>query len=396
MFPLDGITILEFGHFIAGPGAALALADLGANVLKVESLQGDHARGVAQAGDLTFANFNRGKKSIAVDLRDSRVARLVRQLAVKSDVVIQSLRPGVLAEFGLGCAELRKLNPRLIYASLSGFGSKGPSASRPGFDIAAQAESGMMWINGDSKSPPTRVGFVVVDVGSTYVLSQAILAALFNRERMGIGAELEVSLLNVAMHLQGVQWAGYLQGGPEPMRRGNGHAHAALSAELIETRDGYIVLSAYLQDHWRRLCVALERDDLLKDRRFVTNELRTKNRHLLMEVLSPSFKLRSTADVVLYLASKGIVVASVNNYSQASNHPDVIAEGMIRTLGKPEGGTMEVIRAPFRCSDWGEAATELAPKLGQDTRRVLTEMGCQDAELDELIRDGVIQSDSTS
>lgn len=396
MLPLNGITILEFGHFIAGPGAALALADLGAHVLKVESLQGDHARGVAQAGDLTFANFNRGKKSIAVDLRDSRVARLVHQLAVKSDVVIQSLRPGVLAEFGLGCTELRKLNPRLIYASLSGFGSRGPSASRPGFDIAAQAESGMMWINGDSNSPPTRVGFVVVDVGSTYVLSHAILAALFNRERTGIGAELEVSLLNVAMHLQGIQWAGYLQGGPEPIRRGNGHAHAALSAELIETQDGYIVLSAYLPDHWRRLCLALERDDLLSDHRFVTNELRTRNRQQLMDALSPSFKHRSTADVVLYLSRKGVVVAGVNSYSQALNHPDVLAEGMIRTIGKPGGETMEIIRTPFRCTDWGEAASELAPKLGQDTRGVLTELGCQDAELDELMRDGVIQCDETS
>ncbi|MET0310435.1 MAG: CoA transferase, partial [Burkholderiaceae bacterium] len=233
--PLAGVRVIDLGQYIAGPGAAMALAELGADVIKVEPPGGDQARGIGRYGESMVRAYNRGKRSIALDLKSPAGRDVALRLIGRSDVVIQNLRPGVAARLGLGPEDVRALHPRVIYLSISGFAGNGPSRDRPGYDIAAQAESGLMSVTGEPGGAPQKVGVPVVDAAAAQLGAQAVLAALYGRERSGVGETLEVSLLETALHLQAATWCEYLGGGPEPTRIGNGQPHNAPAADVVAT-----------------------------------------------------------------------------------------------------------------------------------------------------------------
>jgi crotonobetainyl-CoA:carnitine CoA-transferase CaiB-like acyl-CoA transferase len=385
--PLDGIRVLDLGNYIAGPGTAMVLGELGADVIKIEPLTGDIARSVGPLGLGMVRSYNRDKRSIALDLREPRGIAIVKRLMGRSDVFVQNMRPGLVGELGIGPGPMREANPRLIYVSISGFGMGGPSRDRPGLDIAAQAESGIMSVTGEADRPPQRVGFPIIDSATTHVAAQAILAALFKRERTGRGETIETSLLEVGIHLQASSWSEYAATGSEPTRRGSGQASAAPAAELIQTRDGWVVLSAYTQDHWARLCRTIGRTDLIGDARFETNAARVANRSALLLELHAALGAFAAEECVALLSRNQIVAAAVRSYSQVRRSADVEACGMFMPTTGADG--LEALRLPYRLGT--EAAVSGGiPAIGQHTLAILGEAGYDADEARAMLEAGVV------
>jgi crotonobetainyl-CoA:carnitine CoA-transferase CaiB-like acyl-CoA transferase len=388
--PLAGIRVIDLGQYIAGPGAAMTLAELGARVVKIEPLSGDQARHIGRYGHAMVRAYNRGKRSIALDLKREAGRDAALRLIARSDVVIQNLRPGAVDKLGLGPGAVRGRFPRIVYLSISGFGSRGPSRDRPGYDIAAQAESGLMSLTGEPERPPQKVGVPIVDAAAAHLGAQAVLAALYGREKTGVGATIETSLLEVAMHLQASTWADYLNGAAEPTRIGDGQPNNAPAAEVIATRDGHIVLSAYAEEHWLRLCRVLGRDELAHDARFSSNERRVANRMALRAVLRDCLSDRSTEECVTLLSQQQIVAGAVRSYSQVLQSPDIAASGLIVEAIDIDGTRYRALGLPYRLGDAAQPALHAAPACGADGDALLADTGYDDVQIARLRRDGVL------
>jgi crotonobetainyl-CoA:carnitine CoA-transferase CaiB-like acyl-CoA transferase len=388
--PLAGVRVLELGHYIAGPGATMALAELGADVVKIEPLTGDAARQIGRYGHAIVAGYNRGKRSVALDLHDARGIAIIERLLDSADVFVQNLRPGVPERLGLDAARLCARFPRLVHLSISGFGTQGPSRRRGGLDIAAQAESGLMSITGEPDGLPQKVGAPIIDAATAHVAAQAVLAALFRRERCGTGTTLDVSLLEVAMHLQQASWVDYLATGDEPKRIGNGQPTNAPAAEVVATSDGHIVLSAFTDEHWARLCRLLGRDALIDDPRFSTNACRVAHRPALHAVLAESLAALTSEDAVALLVGNGLVAGAVRGYRQVEASADVRANGAIVEAHAPHGGAVRVLGRPYRMRSAPPPALAAAPDTGAHTAEVLHEAGYTAADIDALLAAGVV------
>ncbi|MBM9464683.1 CoA transferase [Aeromicrobium sp. YIM 150415] len=374
--PLSGITVVDFGQYIAAPGATQTLADLGAEVIKVENPGGDQARAVGTYGHAIMRAYNRRKKSVVLNLRDEEGLAAARRLIERADVVVQNLRPGAMARLGLSNEVIRGLNPSVITAAVTGFGTDGPSRDRPGLDIAAQAESGLMSITGERDGQPQRVGVPIVDHVASIVLSQAIITALFHRERTGQGDDLSVSLLDVGVDLQRVNWGEYAITGQMPIRRGNGQPGAAPGADIFSTADGDVVVSAYTDDKFSTISRLAGRPDLPGDPRFADNPSRVAHRPELLDVLAPYFLARSTDTVVQELSDAGIVVGDVRTYDRVLSADDVVAGGVFSDCTDADGTPYRMPTLPFvsrhvsRSRDGGTV-----PSAGEHTRQVLDSMG---------------------
>ena len=363
----------------------MILAELGADVIKVESLTGDIARNVGPFGQAMIRSYNRDKRSVALDLRCPQGIAVVKRLIAWADVFIQNLRPGLVEELGIGSEAMRAADSRLIYVSVSGFGVDGPSRERPGLDIAAQAESGMMSVTGEPDRPPQRVGFPIVDAATTHVAAHAVLAALFKRERTGYGDAIQTSLLEVALHLQAPAWSEYAATGKEPTRQGSGQTTAAPAAELIQTRDGWVVLSAYTQDHWARLCRTIEHPDLINDPRFATNSARVSYKAALLVELTAALGSLSTEECIALLTRNQIVTAAVRSYSQVRKSADVGASCMF--VQKREENSFEAPRL-YQLSRKGKL-TDGIPSVDQHTASILRELGFAEREVAAMLDAGV-------
>lgn len=394
--PLAGIRVAEFGQFIAGPGAAMMLADLGADVIKIEALRGDSARrfdGTNPQSSM-FIAYNRGKRAIALDLRKPCGAEAARRLALSCDVVLHNARPGSMESLGLDAATLRAAKPSLIHASVTGFGTRGPSRTRPGLDIAAQAESGMMSVTGEAGGTPLKAGFAVVDAATTLAMGNAILAALFRRLRTGCGETIETSLLSVGIQLQAQLWAEYQCSGALPERSGNSQPKAAPAADLIAVSDGHIVVSAYLDEHWLRLCEAIGQPQLAHDLRFASNALRVQNRPALLAILQDALRAYRGEDARALLERHQVVVGVVRDYRQVERSEDVLAAGMLRTVDDGTGRRLTLPGLPFTMASLPPPAEPVVPRLGQHTTEVLSELGYDADAIRALARDGAIGIES--
>ena len=388
--PLSGVRVVDLGQYIAGPGAAMVLAELGASVVKIEPLAGDQARHIGRYGQAMVRTYNRGKRSIALDLKREAGRDAALRLIAGADVVIQNLRPGAVDKLGLGAAAVRARWPGIVYLSVAGFGSQGPSGDRPGYDIAAQAESGLMSVTGEPDRPPQKVGVPIIDAAAAHVGAQAVLAALFARQRGGTGATLETSLFDVALHLQATNWTDFLGGGPEPRRIGDGQPHNAPAAEVVPTRDGHIVLSAYDQAHWQRFCRALGREDLAHDPRFADNASRVAHRDALRTVLRDCLSDLASEECVALLVRHQIVVGAVRSYRQVLDSPDLAASGMVVQAGAADRGGYRSLGLPYRFDGAPPPATAAAPACGADTDALLAEVGYTADEITQLRHAGVV------
>lgn len=394
--PLAGVRVIEFGQFIAGPGATQILADLGADVVKIESANGDNGRrfGVSEAtGGRSgmFMAYNRGKRSIVLDMRQSAGLSIARKLALNADVVLQNTRAGVMEALGLDGPSLRREKPGLIHVSISGFGTLGPSRRRPGLDIAAQAESGMMSVTGERNGAPLKTGFAVADVATASAAANATLAALFRRARTGEGETIETSLLEAAIVLQAQLWAEYQCTQKLPVRTGNAQPLVAPGADLIKVQDGHVVVSAYMDDHWRRLCKAIERPELATDSRFAENNARVRNRPALVAILEQALGGQTGEAVRVHLERHEVVVGVVRDYAQVMASTDVQAAGVFRPVRDGQGGELMLSGLPFRLADASnEEATLAVPALGEHTTELLMQAGYALDEIERLRSSGAI------
>ena len=346
--PLAGVKVLELAQMVAGPSAGLLLADYGADVIKVEPPQGDggrQLRSLAAAGlpdSPVFVGYNRDKRLIRLDLRTPAGRARVLELADEADVLIEAARPGAMERLELGADELLARNPRLIYASVSGFG-RGPVGRRKGgVDIVVQAESGIISTTGYADRPGTKIGFTAVDAASGHALCHGILAALFRRERTGRGDVVRLSLYDVALHLQTGSLTEYLMTGVQTPRAGNS-APLTAPADLLRCADGEIIVSAYLDPHWRAFTAAIGAPELVDDPRFGDGVQRARHRAELVELIEKRLAGGSVAHWTARLQQVGVLVAEVKDYAAVVADPLAAESGVLRSVG-PDHGVASPVR----------------------------------------------------
>lgn len=397
MSVLQGIKVLDLTRILAGPWSTMALADLGAEVWKIESpAGGDDTRSwmpPAIAGISTYyLSANRNKESLAVDLRAPEGRQLILELAAQADVVVENFLPASLKRLGLDYETLSAVNPRLIHCSITGYGRGNALENRPGYDFIIQAESGFMSITGERDGEPMRLGVAFVDLVTGMNAVQGILAALYERERSGLGQSIDVALSDSALHFLANVASGYLNTGKVPQRYGNAHA-SIVPYQLFTTADGCIALAVGNDEQYRRLCQdVLDRPDLYDDPRFTQNKGRTEHRDALLPLLQQAFDGWHNAPLIAALRERGIPVGEVKDVAQAFESETAQLRELVMTAEHPVAGEVRMVRSPLRLSRTPTVAPKAPPLHGQHTDEVLRRvLGKTDADLARLREAGVIR-----
>ncbi|HEX5493003.1 MAG TPA: CoA transferase [Mycobacteriales bacterium] len=392
---LSGVTVVDLTQVMAGPFCTQLLADFGARVIKVERPgAGDQSRrsmGHPMRGEdsAAFLAINRNKHSVAVDLKTARGRQLAQRMAGAADVFVQNFRPGVVGDLGLDYPTLSALNPGLVYASISGFGQHGPYVQRPGYDLIAQAMSGVMSVTGNPGEPPVKAGIPIGDLAAGLFTAFGVVSALHARGRTGLGQHVDVSLLDSAFALSVWETAELWSTGRVPGRLGSAHRVLA-PYQALRARDGYLTVGANNDRQWRGLCATIGREDLLADPRFSSNTARLDNREPLAAELEATLRTRDVADWVADLLAAGVPCGPIQDYAQASADPQLGERDMVATVDHPVEGTMRVLGIPVRLSATPGRVVDPAPLLGQHTRAVLAWLGLSEREVDELFEQGVV------
>jgi CoA:oxalate CoA-transferase len=380
-------------------GAAYAtkmLADLGADVVKVERPgTGDETRGWGPpfVGDEAayYLALNRGKRSCAIDFSVEEGRTLVRDLCAGADVVVENFRPGGADRLGIGYADLRARNPRLVYCSITGFGSARKPADRAGYDFVAQAESGLMSITGDPDGEPTKVGVALVDVLAGLNAAVGILAAIERRHRTGEGARVEASLLDSALSALVNQAQSALVTGHAPARLGNAHP-SIVPYETFHARGALVAVAAANDGLFGRLCNVLDRPELAVDARFATNRARVANREALVPLVAAEIALREADELLEALTEAGVPSGKIRDIPDALRAAADAGDPATLTVEHPALGQLELVRSAVRIDDGSAAATLPPPRLGEHTREILLDLGRDDAEIDALVASGTVQA----
>ena len=386
---LTGLRVLELTQVMAGPFCGQVLADMGADVVKVEPPDGGdqsrHSLGFTMTGDDTaaFMAVNRNKRSVALDLKDDAQRDVFLQLVRTADVLIENYRPGVADRLGVGWEALEAVNPRLIYASVSGFGQTGPYAMRPGFDLIAQGLAGIMSVTGEPGGEPVKCGVPVSDLSAGLFCAVGVLSAVVARERTGRGQRIDTSLFEGALALSIWESAELWATGRTPEPLGSAHRLTA-PYQALRTRDGHITVGANNQRLWERLCAAIGRDELVSDPRFATNEARMEHRPALAAELEAALADRSTAEWVGALLEAGVPAGPIHDYREVFEDPHTLAREMMVELEHPVEGTVRALGIPVKLSATPGRVRRPAPLLGEHTEEVLREAGVDDAALQAL------------
>lgn len=396
--PLSGVRVLELAHIMAGPVCGLMLADMGADVVKVERLPtGDGTRGFVPpeigGESAAFMMLNRGKRGIAVDLRAPGGVEVVRRLAGEADVLIENFRVGTMERIGLGWDTLSAANPRLVYCQITGFGRTGPLAERPGFDLVAQGLSGLMSITGEGPGrQPVKVGAPVTDITAGLLAAFGVAAALLERERTGRGQLVDTSLFEAGVTLTYWQSAIALASGVSPGPMGSAHPLAA-PYQAFPTADGWINVGASNEATWTRLTRALAADHLRDDPRFVRNRDRMEHLAELVDALSPLLKRRTTEAWLAAFEEAGVPAGPVSTVGEMLEHPHTAARELVIEVEHARLGTVRSLGTPVKLSGAPPGtARRGAPELGEHTAEVLREAGWSDGEIRALGETGVVRA----
>jgi crotonobetainyl-CoA:carnitine CoA-transferase CaiB-like acyl-CoA transferase len=390
--PLAGLRVLDLTEHMAGPFCTMILADMGAEVLKVERPgKGDSSRSMGDGTERNpfFRYINRNKKSVTLDYKGPVGREVFLRLMRSVDVLVENYRATVMERAGLGYAVLAAENPRLVYAQLSGFGADGPYRDKGGLDLIAQGMGGLMHVTGEADGPPTSVGQPICDLGTGMWGVQGILAALYERERTGHGQKVDCSLLETALGFSGWTGAAWLVDGREPTRQGARHRQNA-PYQRFATQDGYMMIGAATQDLWERCARALGQGEWIDDPRFLRNTDRLRHREALEKEIEHVLGTQPTAHWVAVLDAAGVPSGPVNTYAQLFADPQVRHLGMVAYADDPELGRVPHVRTPVRLSRSRVAVRSVAPKLGAHTAEVLKGLGYTPAELEALRRERAI------
>lgn len=392
---LDRIRVLDLSRALAGPYCTMMLGDMGAEIIKLEMPKtGDEARHYGppfQEGESSyFLSVNRNKLSITLNLKDPRGKEVFRELAKRSDVLVENFRPGTMEELGLGYESLKELNPRLIYCSITGFGPKGPDSQRPGYDLIAQGMGGIMSVTGPIGGPPYRVGIAQADITAGMFAAYGIMVALFHRERSGEGQRVETSLFQSQIAQLTFQAGRFFATGESPKPQGNQHPLIA-PYESFRTKDGHINIAVGNNALWASFCKVLGLEAYEKDPRFETNPKRVQNRPALVEIIEERTVQFTTEELRKILDEAGIPNGPVWTVGEALTAPQTIALGMVQELEHPKAGRIKVTGIPVVLSSTPGSLRNPPPLLGQHTEEVLSRLlGMTPSEIQELKQRGVI------
>jgi succinate---hydroxymethylglutarate CoA-transferase len=378
--PLDGVRVVEFGEFAAGPFCTLVLADWGADVVKIEPPSGDRLRrwppfvndadGTAIAAN--FAALNRNKRSVALDLRTPEGVLTARRLCAAAAVVVENHRPATMARLGLAYEDIAPDGGSLIYCSISGYGQTGPYARRGAFDVAIQAISGVMSVTGDPDRPPAKCGVAVADFTAGLYAAAAVNAALVQVDRTGVGGYLDCSMLSCVLGISTIQTSQYWGTGEVPGRLGSRHPQNA-PYQAFRATDGYVVVAAGAQDLWERLCDLLGVNELVSDERFISQAERVRYQTDLEELLQPILEQRPVASWLETFEANGIPASPVLDYGQVLTDPHVLGSGLLVDVGLPAGGTTRGVANPVRMTGYEFETYRPPPRLGEHQREVLAD-----------------------
>ena len=392
---LDGIRVLDLSRHLAGPTCAMMLGDLGAEVLKVERPgDGDETRQWGPpfvGGESTYyLCCNRHKRSLTLNLKHERGVAIARDLARQSDVLIENFRVDGLDELGLGDADLRPLNPRLITCSITGFGQTGPDRHLGGYDFMIQGRGGLMSITGERDGPPLKVGVAVVDVATALFACNAVLAALFARERTGLGQRLDLALFDSEIALLANVGSSYLCSGQVPERWSNAHA-SIVPYQAFHASDGHLILAIGNDTQWQRFCAASGVPAWAGDPRFATNPSRVAHREALVPLLEDLFPQRTVAQWLRLCADADVPAGPVNALDAVFADPQALARGMLVSMPHPTAGTVRLTGTPLHLSDNPAQMRLPPPLLGEHTDDILARLlGLDERAIADLRRDGVI------
>lgn len=398
--PLDGIKVLDLSRVLAGPWTGMTLADLGADVIKIENPKGGDDTRLYMPPDVAgesgyYLSCNRSKKSVALDFSKPEGQEIVKQLALWADILIENYRFGNMERYGLGYEALSKLNPRLIYCSISGYGRKSPAAKQAGYDTIIQAESGIMSVTGEQGGDPVKVGVSISDLLAGMNATQAILAALIARDRDDRGQHLDISLLDCSVNALAFHGANFFISNKVPQRYGTKHPNL-VPCQAFDTADGKLALVIGNDRQFQKLCDAMDLSDLAADPLFKENKGRVENRSSLVPVLESAFREASTDYWVELLRAGGLPVGAIRDIKDVLAAPEIIARGMIQEIEHPTAGTIRLIGSPLNFSETPTATPTHPPLLGEHTDDVLRDVvGVSKSQISKLRRDAVIGGTST-
>lgn len=398
--PLQGIRVLDLSRVLTGPFCSMILADLGAEVWKIEELgHGDQTRSIPPyvGGESHYyMAINRNKTSMAVDLKTQEGRDIALGLAAQADVVLENFRPGVMDRLGLGYDTLRATKPDLIICSITGFGQSGPMAAKPSFDLVTQALSGVMSINGEPDGPPTKLGIPMGDVGGGLWGAIAVLAALQHRTATGEGLHVDLSMLDGLIGLLGYLAEIQLVTGESPGRVGSSH-HSIVPYGRYPVKDGHIVLALHVGSFWRNFCRAVGRPELIDDDRFRTTADRHANRDVLEPIVVDVLTQKTMAEWQAILDAGDVPHSPVNSVGDALSHPAVQARDLVKSTEHAKAGKVDVVGSPIQfLDDPFEFSWRAAPTLGADTKSILQNvLGYDDVQVADLLKDGVIECSDT-
>jgi crotonobetainyl-CoA:carnitine CoA-transferase CaiB-like acyl-CoA transferase len=393
--PLAGMRVLELAQIMAGPTCGMMLADMGADVVKVEKLPGgDDARGYREPRvngvSAPFMILNRNKRGIALNLKHEQGRDILLRMVKQADVLTENYRRGTLEKLGLGYDTLSKVNPGLIYCAVSGYGRDGPYGDKPGFDLIAQGFSGLMSITGEPGGPPAKTGNSIADINAGILAVTGITAAYVHKLKTGEGQVVDTSLIEAAVQQTYWQAAIYFATGESPGPTGSAHLLAA-PYQAFRASDGWVNIGGANQGNWERIAIALGHPEWRDDPRYATNTARIENREQLVAAMNDIVATRSKAEWIAVFDAAGVPAGPVHTIGEALTHPQTLARGMVVDLEHPQAGPTKALGSPIHFSKTPTRIDRPAPMLGEHSRELLREYGYSDAEIDGFLAAGVIE-----
>lgn len=392
--PLAGIRIIDLTRFLAGPICTQMLGDMGAEVIKVEPLEGDPIRSAGSSGlngqSLRFLARNRNKKSLAVDLGQQSGREILRRLINSADVFVENFRPGVAEKLGFGYEQISRENPNLIYSAMSGYGREGPWRDQPGQDLLVQAVSGMVSLCGWQDGPPAAVGTYVADMLGGFNSAYGIVLALLARQRLGIGQRVDVALLDCMVALQAVEVTTFLNTGEIPKKAGAGHGSTPPLYRIFEAREGAVAVVGAMDEWWQRLCKVEALSDICSDARFASTRDRMLNEGLLNQLLEARFRMKPATEWLALFAPFDVLAAPVNTYTELFADAQLEQNQMVVTQTHPVAGEFKVVGVPVKLSGTPGRVGSAAPLLGEHTSEILISLGYTAEEIARLKSSNIV------